>query len=201
MYHLVGKSMLYCKVPGDKTTEEEVKIIGVQEDCSGVTIYIPSLNRERDTLLSRLTPVEQTVDNKLLEMVKEIFRPRDLSDPIDKEIDNIVYETLTTIAKNVSETSKKQNEINKLNEDVNKLTKYCDESVDTGLLLFSDMDKLRKEVGLLRNQINDVSNSMKQEIHDLKSEVAVLRKQKNEDPMTPLLQLAQQFLEKRNNPK
>jgi hypothetical protein len=55
----VGSKMLYCKVAGDKSTEEVVEVVGIQSDANGggVTIYIPSLKRERDTDLSRLSEI------------------------------------------------------------------------------------------------------------------------------------------------
>jgi hypothetical protein len=54
-----GTKMLYCKVAGDKTTEEEVDVIYVHSESAGggVTIYIPSLKRERDTDVSRLSHI------------------------------------------------------------------------------------------------------------------------------------------------
>jgi hypothetical protein len=55
----VGSKMLYCKVAGDKSSEEVVEVVAVQSEAegSGVTIFIPSLKRERDTELSRLSPI------------------------------------------------------------------------------------------------------------------------------------------------
>jgi hypothetical protein len=54
-----GMKMLYYKTPGDKKSEEVVEIVSVQSEAEGggVTIYIPSLKRERDTEISRLTPI------------------------------------------------------------------------------------------------------------------------------------------------
>jgi len=59
--------MLYCKVASDKSSEEIVEVVGIQseEDGGGVTIYIPSLKRERDTELSRLSEIvekKETLD-------------------------------------------------------------------------------------------------------------------------------------------
>lgn len=55
----VGSKMLYCKVAGDKSSEEVVEVVAVQSEAEGggVTIFIPSLKRERDTELSRLAPI------------------------------------------------------------------------------------------------------------------------------------------------
>ena len=55
-----GMKMLYYKTPGDKKSEEVVEIVSVQSEAEGggVTIYIPSLKRERDTEISRLTPMD-----------------------------------------------------------------------------------------------------------------------------------------------
>ena len=55
----VGSKMLYCKVAGDKSSEEVVEVVSVQSEAQGggVTIFIPSLKRERDTELSRLAPI------------------------------------------------------------------------------------------------------------------------------------------------
>lgn len=55
----VGSKMLYCKVAGDKSSEEVVEVVAVQSEAQGggVTIFIPSLKRERDTELSRLAPI------------------------------------------------------------------------------------------------------------------------------------------------
>lgn len=51
--------MLYCKIAGDKSSEEVVEVVAVQSEAEGggVTIFIPSLKRERDTELSRLAPI------------------------------------------------------------------------------------------------------------------------------------------------
>ncbi len=55
----VGMKMLYCKTHGDKKSEEVVEIVSVQSEAEGggVTIFIPSLKRERDTEATRLTPI------------------------------------------------------------------------------------------------------------------------------------------------
>jgi hypothetical protein len=63
-----GTKMLYCKVSGDKSTEEVVDVISVHSDFAGggVTIYIPSLKRERDTEVSRLSHIvekKEKIDN------------------------------------------------------------------------------------------------------------------------------------------
>lgn len=50
----VGDTVLYCKVANDFTTEELVNILHIDEQSKSATIYIPSLNRERDTYLTRL---------------------------------------------------------------------------------------------------------------------------------------------------
>ena len=57
-----GTNMLYCKVAGDKSTEEMVQVVSVQPNDGGVTIFIPSLKRERDTELSRLAPVPKKTE-------------------------------------------------------------------------------------------------------------------------------------------
>jgi hypothetical protein len=64
----VGSKMLYCKVARDKSTEEEVEVVNIQSEAEGggVTIFIPSLKRERDTELSRLSPIvekKNKIDN------------------------------------------------------------------------------------------------------------------------------------------
>ncbi len=52
-----GSKMLYCKIAGDKSSEEIVEVIRIHSDAEGggVTIYIPSLKRERDTVPDRLS--------------------------------------------------------------------------------------------------------------------------------------------------
>jgi hypothetical protein len=59
-----GTKMLYCKVDGDKSTEEVVDILYVHSEAAGggVTIYIPSLKRERDTIVSRLVHIVEKKD-------------------------------------------------------------------------------------------------------------------------------------------
>ncbi len=59
-----GTKMLYCKVAGDKSTEEVVYVISVHSGSAGggVTIYIPSLKRERDTEVSRLSHIVEKKD-------------------------------------------------------------------------------------------------------------------------------------------
>jgi hypothetical protein len=54
-----GSKMLYCKVAGDKSSEEVVDVISVHSESAGggVTIFIPSLKRERDTDISRLAHI------------------------------------------------------------------------------------------------------------------------------------------------
>lgn len=52
-----GSKVLYCKVAGDKSTEEVVTVVAVQEETKSATILIPSLNRERDTTFDRLMPI------------------------------------------------------------------------------------------------------------------------------------------------
>ncbi len=51
--------MLYCKVAGDKSTEEVVDVLTIHPETAGggVTIFIPSLKRERDTEVSRLAHI------------------------------------------------------------------------------------------------------------------------------------------------
>jgi hypothetical protein len=50
----VGEKAFYYKVLNDKSSIELVDIIHIDQETKSVTIYIPSLKRERDTELSRL---------------------------------------------------------------------------------------------------------------------------------------------------
>ena len=50
----VGDKAFYHKVLGDKTSIELVDIVHIDTETKSVTIYIPSLKRERDTELARL---------------------------------------------------------------------------------------------------------------------------------------------------
>ena len=50
----VGMKMLYCKVAGDKSTEEIVRIVSVYPNNEGAIIFIPSIKRERNTMIDRL---------------------------------------------------------------------------------------------------------------------------------------------------
>ncbi len=73
-----GSKMLYCKVAGDKSTEEVVDVISVHSDSAGgsVVIYIPSLKRERDTEMSRLARiVEKKAKNNYFDKYRFIFPP------------------------------------------------------------------------------------------------------------------------------
>jgi hypothetical protein len=63
MEFLVGEKVLYCKVYNDKSTEELVDILHINNESKSATIYIPSLKRERDTVLSRL--YYQKLDDKI----------------------------------------------------------------------------------------------------------------------------------------
>ncbi len=84
----VGTKMLYCNNEGDKSSEEIVEVIAVHpESASGdVTIYIPSLNREMDTELFRLSPIKtlkakpkKTISEEermLLKNVRALQKPR-----------------------------------------------------------------------------------------------------------------------------
>jgi hypothetical protein len=63
MNFLVGEKVLYCKVLNDKSTEELVEILHIDNESKSATIYIPSLKRERDTDLSRL--YYKKIDDKL----------------------------------------------------------------------------------------------------------------------------------------
>ncbi len=50
----VGEKAFYYKVINDKSSIELVDIIHIDQETKSLTIYIPSLKRERDTELSRL---------------------------------------------------------------------------------------------------------------------------------------------------
>jgi hypothetical protein len=59
---VVGSKMLYCKVENDKSTEEEVEILYIQTKEEGcyVIIFVPSINRDRYVVPSRLYPIKET---------------------------------------------------------------------------------------------------------------------------------------------
>ena len=69
----IGSKFLYSKILGDKSTEEIVEVVSIQEDVSNVTIFIPSLNRERDTLISRLSPIPQKEKNNTHKSVEKLL--------------------------------------------------------------------------------------------------------------------------------
>ena len=62
----VGDKAFYYKVLGDKTSIELVDIVHIDTETKSVTIYIPSLKRERDTELARLmkqNPIQHNTDD------------------------------------------------------------------------------------------------------------------------------------------
>jgi len=81
----VGSKMLYCKIAGDKSSEEVVEVVAVQSEAQGggVTIFIPSLKRERDTLIERLSQLD--IEDRIRYANKEMLLLRKENNKLREE--------------------------------------------------------------------------------------------------------------------
>jgi hypothetical protein len=96
----VGSKMLYCKVAGDKSSEEVVEVVAVQSEAQGggVTIFIPSLKRTRDTLIERLSKLDLKDDYQLA--LKELVLIRKENERLREENERLRNETRRNINEN-----------------------------------------------------------------------------------------------------
>jgi hypothetical protein len=158
MEYLAGKSMLYCKVDGDKSTEEVVHVIAVHEDLSEVTIYIPSLCRERNTLIHRLKPFNA-----------EGFNTFHSVDPFNKGFENSIPVKPS----------------NKGFEDIFSNSK---EEIPNDRSNIIENHNLLDELKAISSQLKDNSDTifkMNREIQALRIEIESLKKRKNREIYHP----------------
>lgn len=142
----VGSKMLYCKIAGDKSSEEVVEIVAVDAEVGGVTIYIPSLKRERDTELSRLAKLSV---EQLAQQAKDIKRRSEEREKLEnmERMKELVKKADDFICSNVS-CFKSKPEVT-LFEQVLNLHQADEVLLDNQRLLFNQLNSLKESLKVL----------------------------------------------------